>query len=182
MHTIAVLAGSFAQDSLTQKTLNALFELARKTDAPFEFITLDLLDLPLYDRDLDAKVVPKYDAFRSAIKSASGIIWITPEHNGTLPAALKNAVDIGSRPYGHSVWGGKVLGILSVSIGATGGKHANQAAHDLAQAPFVDLKPIDATLTLGKANDKFDGDALICDATREQLVHFLETFTKALET
>nr|WP_091526247.1 NADPH-dependent FMN reductase [Paenimyroides ummariense] len=93
-------------------------------------ITID--DLPLYNQDYDEANEPAtYAVFRKKVKSMEGIIFITPEHNRSLPAALKNALDVGSRPYGKSVWNSKPAMIISSSISGISGFGAN---HHLRQS------------------------------------------------
>lgn len=111
--------------------VNRRAALALQNLAPQD-ITLDIVPiahLPFYDQDYDAdpaNTPPAFTEFRRRIAAADGVIFATPEYNRTFPAVLKNVIDIGSRPYGKSVWSGKPAGVISVSMGAMGGFGANQ--------------------------------------------------------
>ncbi|MES2115577.1 MAG: NAD(P)H-dependent oxidoreductase [Pseudomonadota bacterium] len=134
---IGILVGSLRKDSYTRKVANALTALAPSTLA-FEFI--DIGELPLYNQDLEehGAVAPvAWTTFRQRVQGCDGVLFFTPEYNRSVPAALKNAIDVGSRPYGSSVWGGKPGAIVSVSPGAIGGFGAN---HHLRQSMvFLDV-------------------------------------------
>ena len=87
--------------------------------------------LPLYNQDEDANPPAVWIEFRARIKGADAVLFVTPEHNRSVPAALKNALDVGSRPYGQSAWNGKPGAVISASPGAIGGFGAN---HHLRQS------------------------------------------------
>jgi len=86
---------------------------------------------PLYNQDHDDAPPPPYVAFREQIKAADAVLFVTPEDNRSVPGVLKNAIDVGSRPYGHSAWDRKPGAVISVSPGAIGGFGAN---HHLRQS------------------------------------------------
>ena len=123
---------------------------------------------------LAATPPPAYTAFRERIRAADGILFITPEYNRSVPGALKNAIDVGSRPYGKAAWSGKPCAIVSPSPGALGGFGAN---HHLRQMlPFLNMPAMPAPEAyLGGIADKFDGDRL----SDESLRSFLQTFVDA---
>ncbi len=116
MHTLAVLVGSLRRDSINHKYAKALEKLAGGQFA-FDFIDMDL---PLYNDDLWQDPPAKITALKAAIASADGILIVTPEYNRSLPAVTKNAVDWGSRPYGHNAWKGKPCAITGASPGSQG--------------------------------------------------------------
>lgn len=121
---IAVLVGSLRKESYNKKIAKILINLAPK-ELAMEIVEIG--NLPLYNEDCDNGTAPKeYTEFRETIKSKDGVLFVTPEYNRSLPAVLKNAIDVGSRPYGHSVWDGKAAGVVSASPGAIGGFGANQ--------------------------------------------------------
>ena len=125
---VAVLVGSLRRDSLNRKTALALARLAP------EQLRLEIVEigqLQLYDQDLDENPPASWTEFRERIGRAGGVLFVTPEYNRSVPAALKNAIDVGSRPYGASAWNGKPAGVVSVSPGAIGGFGAN---HHLRQS------------------------------------------------
>lgn len=114
---IAVVVGSIRKDSYNRQVAEALTKLA-PADVEFEFLQID--DLPLYNQDSDENSPPEMTRLREAVKSAHGVLFATPEYNRSVPGVLKNAIDIGSRPWGQSVWAKKPVGIIGVSVGAIG--------------------------------------------------------------
>ena len=86
---------------------------------------IDIAQLPLYNQDNDQNPPAAWTAFRGRIKSADSVLFVTPKHNRSVPAALKNAIDIGSRPYGQSAWGGKPGEVVTASPRAIAGFGAN---------------------------------------------------------
>ena len=134
---IAVLVGSLRQASVNRKTAYALAELA--PDA-LDLGIVEIGDMPLYNQEFDEdleRLPSSYAAFRHRIAEADGVLFVTPEYNRSVPAVLKNAIDVGSRPYGKSAWAGKPAGIMSVAHGAIGGFCAHP---HLRQSPvFLDM-------------------------------------------
>jgi len=127
---IAVLVGSLRKDSFSKavaKNLSKLFP------ADFNLEVIEIGDLPLYNQDYDDldQVPAAYTTFREKMQTMDAILFVTPEYNRSVPAALKNALDVGSRPYGASVWDNKPAEIVSVSPGAISGFGAN---HHLRQS------------------------------------------------
>ncbi|PTV94761.1 chromate reductase [Rhodobacter aestuarii] len=125
---IAVLVGSLRKGALTRTLANALTKLAPEN---LRFTFIEIGDLPLYNPDLDTETPPAaWVRLRNEITQADGVMFVTPEYNRALPAALKNALDVGSRPYGSNVWGGKPGLVVSGSGGALGGYGANHHLRD----------------------------------------------------
>lgn len=125
---VAVLIGSLRKESLTRRFAQALAAIA---DAGLSLEIVEIGALPLYNPDLEDSAPAAWTAFRQAIQGADAILFMTPEYNRSVPGALKNALDVGSRPYGHSVWNGKPGAVVSVSPGAMGAFGAN---HHLRQS------------------------------------------------
>lgn len=126
---IAILVGSLRKGSFNRKVANELIKLA---PASLDMHIVEIGNLPLYNEDLDNNHPPQeWLSFREKIKQADGFLFATPEYNRSVPGVLKNALDVGSRPYGKSVWEGKPGAIISVSPGAIGGFGAN---HHLRQS------------------------------------------------
>lgn len=125
---IAVIVGSLRQDSFNKKFAMELIKLAPKT---LEMNIIPIGQLPLYNQDLDKEPPAEWVQFKQKIKESEGFLFATPEYNRSMPAALKNAIDVASRPYGQSAWDGKPGAIISVSPGAIGGFEAN---HHLRQS------------------------------------------------
>jgi chromate reductase len=114
---IAVIVGSNRRESINGKLAHALASLGADT-AEFEFVPID--DLPLYNQDLEAELPKSVARFKSQIAAADGLLFVTPEHNRSIPALLKNAIDWGARPYGQNSWSGKPAAITGTSPGAIG--------------------------------------------------------------
>jgi chromate reductase len=111
---IAVIVGSNRRESINRKFAKALAKLgAGKFDAHFARID----DLPLYNQDNEANLPPEVARFKDEIKKADGVLMVTAEHNRSVPTVLKNAIDWGARPYGTSVWPGKLGFITGTSPG-----------------------------------------------------------------
>ncbi|OJX92118.1 MAG: ACP phosphodiesterase, partial [Legionella sp. 40-6] len=133
---------------------------------------VEIGDLPLYNPDLDEHNIPEsWTKFRQAIAACDGVIFITPEYNRSIPGALKNAIDVGSRPYGHSVWSKKPGAVISVSPGAIGGFGANQ--HLRQTFVFLDIPVLQQPEAyIGQAANLFNEQN---ELTNENTQKFLQT-------
>jgi chromate reductase, NAD(P)H dehydrogenase (quinone) len=173
---IAVFVGSLRKESFNRKMAKVLTTLAP------ESLMLEIIEvggLPLYDQDYDdgGKPPPAWTAFRERVKSFDGFLFVTPEYNRSVPGVLKNALDVGSRPYGQSVWGGKPGAVMSVSPGAIGGFGAN---HHLRQSlVFLDVPTMQQPEAyIGGAAQLFDAnDNITNETTREFLKGFMDALT-----
>jgi chromate reductase len=171
--TVAVLVGSLRKGSLNRKMAEALAAMAQPA-LQFEFVEIG--DLPLYDPDLEDQAPAPWKRFRAQVGGADAVLFVTPEYNRSVPGALKNAIDVGSRPYGHSVWGGKPGAVISVSPGAIGGFGAN---HHLRQSMvFLNVPMLQQPEAyIGGADKLFDEQGQIANpGTREFLAKFLQAF------
>ena len=115
---IGIINGSFRKNSFSQSVSD--YVAANAPDG-LVFKVIDISNLPLYNQDYDEANPVEYTVFRDQVRALDGVLFITPEHNRSIPAALKNALDVGSRPYGESVWNGKPGAIISLSPGNIGG-------------------------------------------------------------
>jgi chromate reductase len=129
-YNIAIVVGSLRKDSINRKIARSICALR---DDNLDCGMVEIGDLPLYNQDYDAlsEQPEAYTRFRQRIAAADGILFCTPEYNRGVPGVLKNAIDVGSRPYGESVWNTKPAAIVSASPGSIGGFGAN---HQLRQA------------------------------------------------
>ncbi|HPR81984.1 MAG TPA: NAD(P)H-dependent oxidoreductase [Enterococcus sp.] len=127
---IGIIVGSLRKDSFNRKAAETFVNLLPEG---YEAAFIEIGDLPLYNEDLDvAGSVPEsWTRFREELKTVDGVYFFTPEYNRSVPAAIKNALDVGSRPYGESAWDGKPALVVSVSPGAVSGFGAN---HHLRQS------------------------------------------------
>jgi chromate reductase, NAD(P)H dehydrogenase (quinone) len=114
---IAVIVGSNRRDSINRKLAQALIKLgAGKFDAHIARID----DLPIYNQDHEGSLAPEILRFKDELASADGVLIVTPEHNRSIPTALKNAIDWGARPWGKNNWAGKPVLLAGTSPGALG--------------------------------------------------------------
>ena len=116
-YRVAVVVGSLRKDSFNRALAKAITKLA---PADFTFQFVEIGDLPLYNQDDDGNPAESVKRLKNEIKSAQGVLFVSPEYNRSIPGILKNALDQASRPYGQSAWSGKPAGILGVSPGAIG--------------------------------------------------------------
>ncbi len=176
---IVVLVGSLRKDSLNRKTAATLAELA---PASIRLEQVDIGPLPMYNQDLDDAPPGVWIAFRERVKKADGVLFVTPEYNRSVPGVLKNAIDVGSRPYGKSAWSKKPGAIISASPGAIGGFGAN---HHLRQSlVFLDVPAMQQPEAyVGGAADLFDADGTLKnDKTRELFRKFMHAYAAWVET
>jgi len=122
MKKIGVFVGSLRKGSFNRSVADYL---AAIVPDGYQTQFFDIGGLPLYNQDLDENPPQQWVDFRAAVKELDAFLFVTPEYNRSIPAVLKNALDVGSRPYGQSVWAGKPGGVVSVSPGAIGGFGAN---------------------------------------------------------
>lgn len=174
-HNIAVIVGSLRKDSFNLKTAHALARLAPES---LSLEIVDIANLPMFNEDLEATPPVEWVRFRERVKAADGLLFLTPEYNRSVPGVLKNAIDVGSRPYGKNSWDGKPGAIVSVSIGNISGFGAN---HHLRQSlVFVNVPTMaQPEAYLGGAAELFDDKGNLTNAsTTEFLKGFMEAFVK----
>src|SRR5712692_818443 len=175
---VAVIVGSLRRDSINRKVANALAELA---PAELKLSIVEIAELPIYNQDGDESPPAAWTEFRARIRRADAVLFVTPEHNRSVPAALKNGLDIGSRPYGKSAWSGKPGAVVSASPGAIGAFGAN---HHLRQSlVFLNVPAMQQPEAyIGGAADLFGEDGVLKkDATREFVNKFLAAFALWIE-
>jgi len=175
---VAVFVGSLRKDSLNRKVANVLPALA---PASLKLEVVEIGALPLYNQDDDAagKVPPAWQAFRERVRPADAVLFVTPEYNRSVPAPLKNAIDVGSRPYGKSVWDRKPGAVVTVSLGAIGAFGAN---HHLRQSlVFLNVPCLQMPEAyVGGIGNKFDEKGVLSDnSTREFLQNFMNAYAES---
>jgi chromate reductase, NAD(P)H dehydrogenase (quinone) len=117
-HHIVVIVGSLRKESFTLKIANALAKLAPPA-LKLDVVTLN--GISFFNQDLEANPPADWLSFREKIQKSAGVLFVTPEYNRSIPGALKNAIDVASRPYGKSSFLGKPVGIIANSPGPLGG-------------------------------------------------------------
>jgi chromate reductase, NAD(P)H dehydrogenase (quinone) len=176
---VAVLIGSLRKQSFNRRTAQAMTSLAQ---ASLSLETIDIGQLPLYDQDLDDENRPPqaWTDFRASINRHEAVLFITPEYNRSVPGVLKNAIDVGSRPYGKSVWDKKPAGVISVSPGAIGGFGAN---HHLRQSLVFLNMPVmqQPEAYVGNAASLFTDDGGFVDKSKEFFQNFVTSFARWID-
>ncbi|HKT74019.1 MAG TPA: NAD(P)H-dependent oxidoreductase [Steroidobacteraceae bacterium] len=171
---VVVLVGSLRKESYTRRLAQALIKLAPAT-LKMEIVPIG--ELPLYNQDLESDAPPPpWRAFRDRVRPADGALFATPEYNRALPAVLKNAIDVGSRPYGKSVWSGKPAAIVSNSPGMIGGFGAN---HQLRQSlVFLDMPILQQPEAYIGGSDKLfdERGEFVNPTTRDLCTRLVTTF------
>ena len=171
-HKIAVLVGSLRKDSFNRKLADAL---ARMAPEGTEFTQLEIGDLPLYNQDDDGSPAASVTRLKTAISEASGVLFVTPEYNRSIPGVLKNAIDHASRPYGQSAWAGKPAGVIGVSIGAIGTALAQQHLRNI--LAYLDMPTMGQPEAFIHAKDGlFDADGNIGPDSKAFLQDWLDGF------
>ena len=175
---VAVIIGSLRKGSFNRKLALALQGIAP------EGLKLEIVEigqLPHYNQDDDANPPAATIAFKQKIASVDAVLFLTPEYNRSVPGVLKNAIDVGSRPYGKSAWSGKPTAVISVSPGAIGGFGAN---HHIRQSfVFLDMPAMaQPEAYIGGAGDMFDdAGGLKKPETKQFLDKFLAAFAQWIE-
>lgn len=174
---IAVFVGSLRKESLSRKVAHNLIALAPDS---LRFSIVEIGALPLYNVDLETDPPPQaWQTFRDQVRPAQGLLFVTPEFNRSVPGALKNAIDVGSRPYGKSVWNGKPGAIVSCSPGAIGGFGAN---HHLRQPMvFLNVPMLPREAYLGGVDKLLDADGKFVPATAEFMGNYMREFAAWVE-
>ena len=174
---IAVIVGSNRRDSINRKLARAL---ARLGAGKFEAYFARIDDLPMYNQDNEASLPAEVVRFMQEIARADGVLFVTPEHDRSIPAALKNAIDWGARPYGTSVWADKPAFITGTSPGAIGSALAQQHLRNI-------LVSLGAILLGGEAYVTFkpnliDEHGNIGDASTQKFLQgFVDRFATLVE-
>jgi chromate reductase len=154
--------------------------LARLAPDGLEMEIVEIGQLPIYNQDLDEDPPAEWVEFRERIRAADAFLFVTPEYNRSVPAVLKNAIDIGSRPYGKSAWNGKPGAVVSVSPGAIGGFGANQ--HLRQSMVFLNVPMMQQPEAyIGGAGDIFDDSAQPNERTTQFLRKFISAYAAWVE-
>ncbi len=174
---VAVIVGSLRKESFTRKVARSIMLLAPPT---LEMEIIEIGQLSMYNQDEDDNPPATYLEFREKIKEFDGILFCTPEYNRGVPAVLKNAIDVASRPYGQSAWNGKPCGVVGVSPGGMGAFGAN---HQLRQSlVFLNMPAMQQPEAyLSHISKAYDGDDLVSDATKGVLQGFVDAFATWVE-
>jgi chromate reductase len=177
-HTIAVIVGSLRKESFTRKIANALVKLAPDT---LKLDVVGLHDISFFNQDLEAAPPADWLAFREKLQKSNGVLFVTPEYNRAIPGVLKNAIDVGSRPYGKSSFNGKPTGIISNSPGPLGGVSAAKTLQNILpgiSGPIMQQPEI----YLNGVGDAFDDKGeLIKESLRTVLKQYIDAYAAFVE-
>jgi chromate reductase len=177
-HTIVTIVGSLRKESFSLKIAKAMAKLA---PASLKLDVTTLNDISFFNQDLEAAPPADWLAFRDKLQRSNGVLFITPEYNRSIPGALKNAIDVASRPYGKSSFLGKPVGIVSNSPGPLGGVSAAKQLQNILPgiAGVIMGQP---EIYLNGVGDAFDDKGeLAKEALQKVLQQYLEAFAAFVE-
>ena len=172
-HKVGYFVGSLARDSINRKLSQALIKVAPDS---LEFTEIPIRDLPLYSYDYDADYPPEGRALKEAISASDAILYVSPEYNRSIPGALKNAIDWGSRPWGQNAFARKPSAIIGASIGGIG--TAVMQSNMRAVLSFLDSPQLNAPEAyIHFKPEAYGADGEVTDpSTREFLTTFMTEF------
>ncbi len=170
---VGVITGSLRQKSFARYLGRALISVA---PPGMDFSIIEIGEMPHYNEDLEVDPPQAFTRFRNTIIAADAVLFVTPEFNRGMPGVLKNSIDVGSRPWGKSVWAGKTAAVISTSPGAIGGFGANhQLRQCLAAVGVVTMAHPESYI--GNSAALFDAAGELTDAkTKEFITQFMSSF------
>jgi chromate reductase, NAD(P)H dehydrogenase (quinone) len=170
---VAALVGSLRKESFSRKVANALIDLATP---PLSISIVEIGNLPLFNQDAEEKPPQAWTEFRKRVQAAEAVLFVTPEYNRSISAVLKNAIDVGSRPSGKSIWNGMPGGVVSVTpytMGAFGANHHLRQSLVYLNVPAMQQPEA----YISHADKLFDGEGKLDDeSTRKFFVKYLAAF------
>ena len=169
-YKIAIIVGSLRKDSINRKVARSMCAIRRDN---LDCSMVEIGDLPLYNQDLDGSPPEQWVRFRKEVAAADGVLFVSPEYNRGIPGVLKNAIDVGSRPYGQSVFDKKPAAIITASPGSIGGFGAN---HQIRQVGVFLNMPMmqQPEAYLGHVSeDSFDDSGCLKDGPLKELIEKL---------
>jgi NAD(P)H-dependent FMN reductase/ketosteroid isomerase-like protein len=167
--TVLVIIGSLRKQSWSRRLAN---EIITRAAGKLDCNIVEIGDLPLYNEDLDSEPPTSWGHFRRAIDTHDAVLFVTPEYNRSIPGALKNALDVGSRPGNTNHWAGKPAAVVSQTpykLGAFGANHALRQTFSFLDMPVLQQPE----MYIGTIADKFDPDGNLTDPETAKL---LDTF------
>lgn len=169
---IALIIGSLRKESINRKFAEYIVSQIPESLTVEE---VNIADLPLYNQDYDDTTIDSYERVRHQLKNADAVLIVTPEHNRTMPAALKNVIDIASRPYKESVWEGKKVAVVTASPGTYGGRVSGLDVRKSMQMLSAQMM-ISPEVYLGHATDSLNEDGSVSERTQKFLQKFVDEF------
>jgi chromate reductase len=173
-YRVGVIVGSLRKAAWTRILANNLPALA---PASLQLVDIPIGELPFYNEDLETATPPQaWTALRSVVAGCDAILFVTPEYNRSIPGALKNALDVGSRPWGKSSWSGKPAGVISATPGALGAMAANLHLRQVLYATNLAAMPYPEAYIPAVPTVFDEGGRLKVEETRAFLTSFLQSF------
>lgn len=178
MKKIAVMVGSLRKESATKKIALATMKLFPEG---YEAELVEIGNLPFYNEDFDTEGAPEvYTTFREKMKAADAVMFFTPEYNRALVPTIKNAIDVGSRPYGASVWNEKPGVVVSTSPSGYGGIAANFQTRQATQFVNIDLM-YQPEAYVANSFDSIDAEGNLTPKSREYMQGIVDGFVAHIE-
>ena len=176
---VAVLVGSLRKEAFTRRLANALISMQPDS---LDMQVVEIGNLPLYNQDLETDSPPAaWTQYRQQLAACEAVLFVTPEYNRGMPGALKNAIDVGTRPYGKGAINGKPCAVASNSPGALGGFGANHQVRQVVVFPDMPMMQM-PELYVGHVDKMVDASGKpTSDGTRELFAKFLEAFAAWIE-
>lgn len=172
---VAVINGSLRKDSINRKLALAIAKLAA---GKLDLKLVDLSDLPLFNQDLEANYPAAAQRVKDEIAAADAVLFVTPEHNRSIPAALKNVIDWVTRPYGTGKWQGKIAAIVGTSAGQVGTAIAQDHLRSILVAQGIAVMGRPEIYFLYKEG-VFDADHNVTDPQAKKILEgFVDAFAK----
>ncbi len=170
---VAVFVGSLRKDSFNRQLAKAVGKLAPDG---FEFHHVRIDGLPLYNQDFDGAYPPECARLKQEIEAADALLFVTPEYNRSVPGVLKNAIDIGSRPWGKNSFAGKPAGVIGISVGQIGTALAQQHLRNM--LAYLDVRTLgQPEVFLQHKDGFFDAEgAIASDGTRKFLQGWMDKY------
>ena len=172
---IGILAGSLRRDSYSRIVAQFTASMLEKQ---FDISFLDIAALAMYNEDLDNDInmPPEWRIFRQSVNATDAVLFVTPEYNRSIPAVLKNALDVASRPYASNAWSGKPGAVIGIAQGIIGGfgacSHLRQSAGCL--NIYMMQQP---EAYIGNISETIDDNGVPDKRTQDFLQMFTNAFT-----
>ena len=177
-HSIVTIVGSLRKESFTLKIANALAKLA---PAALKLDVTTPHDISFFNQDLEGAPPADWVAFRDKLQKSNGVLFVTPEYNRSIPGVLKNAIDVGSRPYGKSSFLGKPIGIISNSPGPLGGVNAAKHLQNMLPGISGPIMGQPETYLTGVGDAFNDKGELVKEALQKVLQQYIDAFAVHVE-
>lgn len=167
---IALIIGSLRKESINRKFAEYI-----GSQMPENVIVeeVNIADLPLYNQDYDDITIDSYERVREQLKAADAVLIVTPEHNRTMTAALKNVIDIASRPYKQSAWTDKKVALVTASPGSYGGINSGLDVRKSMQMLSAQMM-VSPEVYLSQATDSLNDDGSVTERTQKYLQKFVD--------